>query len=234
VFVTVIRLAVAGVISLAGVARPATAADDQERIDAALASSSLRLLQAGFWSVGPGEQDGGFVSTCLGGLDAPGRLDQLPGEVARDVSNVYLFQPDAERSPEIGELLTVALITVDESSRDALDWFVLLLGSPETAECRHDEFMRARDDDPGSADVDVQVSVQPLADLGIGDASARVYMGILFSRGGAEQAVRYTFLVSRVDRTLVVVRSARFGNGPVSGIQPQAELAAIVRSLGSS
>ena len=228
------RIVTAGVISLTGVAGPATAGDEQGRIADALASSSLRLLEAGFWAVGPGEQDSAFVSACLGGVDAPGRLALLPGEVARGISKVYLYQPDADGSPQIGELLTVAVFTVDEPNRDTLDRFVLLLGSPDAAECRRDEFLRAQAADPGSAGVEAVVSVEATADLLVGDASSRVDVSILFTRLGDEQPVRYSYLVSRIDRTLVVLRSARFGPGPFSVVDPRAELSAVVETLAAA
>ena len=228
---TLAHLVVAGAVSLAGVSRP-TAADDQDRLSIALASSSLRMFEAGFWSVGPGTQDDDFVSACLGGIDAPGQLAPMPGEVARGVSNVYLYQADADGSPEDGELVTVALVAVDEANEATLDWFILLLGSDDTAACRRDEFLRAREQDPGSEQIETDVEADAARDLGIGDGSARLDLRIVFSRPGDVRPVHYTHLVGRVGRTLIVLRSATFGSGPFSGFDPQEELAAIAAELG--
>ena len=213
---------------------PVTAADEQSRLDDVLASSSLRMLQAGFWSVGPGTRDSAFVSACLGGVDAPGRLAPMPGEAARAVSNVYLYQPDADRAPEVGELMTVMTVTVGEGFESGLDWFIRLIGDDDTAGCRRDEFLLARANDPGSSGIDATVAADSTPDLGIGDSSARLDMRIVFSRRGDRQPVTYSYFVSRLGRTLVVLRAAWFGAGPFSGLDPQSELGAIVRELALS
>ena len=213
------------------VANPSvTAADDeQERIGLAVTSSSLRMLQAGFRAVGPGTRDSGFVSECLAGADSPGRLTPLPGEVARDVSDVYVYQPDSGGAPEVGELLTVAVFAVEEADALALGWFVMLLGHEETAVCRRDELLAAVENDPSSARA--RIETQATTGLAVGDASSRLDVRIVFSREGASQPVTHTFLVSRVGHTLVLLRSARFGAGPFSGFDPQVELAAIASEL---
>ena len=57
------------------------------------------------------------------------------------MSNVFLFQPDAVAQPEVGELVTMSIIAVDEASVESLEWFVLLLGSADTADCRRTEYL---------------------------------------------------------------------------------------------
>ena len=227
---TIVHVAVAGVLALAGVSRPASP-DDQQRVEEALASSSLRMLESDFWSVGSGTQDDDFVSRCLGGVDAPGRLDPMPGEVARGVSNVYLHQPDADARPEDGELVRIAVVVVDAASVSALDWFVVLLGDNDTAACRRDEFLAAAALDPGVEGIETAADADAVADIGIGDRSARLDLRITFSRQGSAREVHYTHLVGRVGSTLVVLSSAAFGAGPFSDFVPEAELAAIVAEL---
>ena len=230
---TLPHLVIAAMLSVAG----PTAADDQQRVSDALAASSLRMLQAGFWSVGPGTQDDDFVSACLGGVDAPGRLAPMPGEVARGVSNVYLHQPDSDARRQDGELVTVALVAVDPASASSLDWFVVLLGDDDTAACRRDEFLGAAEVDAGAEGFDAVAVAEATRDLGIGDGSARLDLTITFSRTGTVREVRhvvYTYVVSRVGTTLVVLATATFGDGPFSGLDPEAEVAAIAADLAAA
>jgi hypothetical protein len=209
-------------------------ADDQRRVDEVVAASSLRMLESDFWSVGLGTQDDDFVSACLGGVDSPGRLAPMPGEVARGVSNVYLHQPDADARPEDGELVRLAVVVVDAANVSALDWFVVLLGDDETAECRRDEFLAAVELEPGVADLETAVDGDAVADIGIGERSARLDLRITFSAPGSARQVHYTHLVGRSGNTLVVLSSATFGPGPFSDFDPETELAAIVAGLGGT
>lgn len=229
---TVLNLAVAATFSLAGAASEPNG--EQERVSDALANSSLRLLRSGFWSVGHGTEDQGFVSACLAGLDSPGRLPPVPGEIARGVSNVYLYQPDAAGRPAVGELVTVSVITVDGANSSALDWFVILLGDDETADCRREEYLRALEVDPGAEGLTTEVEADATRDVGIGDASARLDLVIEFSRGSDVQPVRHAYVVSRTASTVVVLRWAAYGPGPFSGFDAQAEVAAIIAELASA
>lgn len=228
------RLRLAGLLAaglMVGTVATPDVADDEDRVGDALAESSIRMLQAGLSAAGPGTRDTEFVSGCLGGLDAPGRLPSLPGETARGVSNVYLFRPDAEAAPEVGELFTVAVVAVDEADRPAIDQLVLLLGDPETARCRRMEFLDGADAVTSAADADPVVEVETLPDLGIADASARFDMQIVFTSNGREHRVAYSYLAARAGRMLVLLRLATFGDGRHSGIDAQTELTAIVESL---
>lgn len=222
---------VVGAVALSSSLAPATSGGtDQDRLSNALAASSIRALQAGFWSVGPGTRDAEFVSGCLGGIDAPGRLPPFPGETARAVSNVYLFQPDGDAAPDVGELLTVAVIAVDDASASSLDWSVFVLGRTDTADCRRTEYLNS----PEAASVPdglPTVDVTATPDLGIADASSRLDMHIVFTASGTQHRVAYSYLAARLGRMLVVVRLATFGDGPFSGVDAQAELGAIVESL---
>lgn len=221
---------VAGVVTLSG-GHALAAAGDQGHIDNALSASSVRLLETGFWSVGPGTRDIDFVSTCLGGLDSPGRLAPFLGETARAVSNVYLFQPDATADPNIGELFTMSIIAVDKANERSLEWFVLLLGSAESADCRRTEYLS--NPAVGSEPSDLAPTVDAVAtpDLGIGSGSSRLDMHIVFTSAGVQHRVAYSYLVTRTERELVALRIASFGDGPFSGIDAEAELAATVESL---
>lgn len=225
------HLAVAGALALAGSSRPA-AANDQQRVSDALASSSLRMLESDFWSVGSGTQDDDFVSACLGGVDAPGQLAPMPGERARGVSNVYLHQPDADARPEDGELVRIAVMAVDDANVSGLDWFVVLLGDDDTASCRRDEFLGAVQLDPGTEGLETAVEGDAVADLGIGERSARLDLRITFTRPGSARQLHYAHLVGRVGNTLVVLSVSTFGAGPFSGFDPETELAALVAELG--
>ncbi len=221
---------VAGFVALSSGLAPAVAGD-QDHVDNALSASSIRLLEAGFWAVGPGTRDTGFVSTCLGGLDSPGRLEPFLGETARAVSNVFLFQPDAAAAPDVGELLTMSIIAVDEASEATLESFVLLLGSADTADCRRTEYLSipAAGAAPSVPAPTVEVVATP--DLGVGTGSSRLDMHIVFTSAGVRHRVAYSYLVTRTERELVVLRIASFGDGPFSGIDAEAELAATVESL---
>jgi hypothetical protein len=223
-----------GATALASGLAPTTAGDgDQDRIGDALSASSIRVLQAGFWSVGPGTRDADFVSSCLGGLDSPGRLAPFPDETARGVSNVYLYQPDADTTPEVGELLTVAVVSVDEASRLGLDWFVLLLGSTNTAECRREEFLAANASGQAQPDVTVAIDAAATPELAVGDAASRLDLHLVFTQGAERNVVTHSYLVARTGRTLVVMRHSTFGAGPFTGLDPVAELGAIVASIDS-
>lgn len=223
----------AGLIALSGGGAPRAAAD-QDHIANALAASSLRVLEAGYWSVGPGTRDVDFVSSCLGGLDSPGRLAPLPGETARAVSNVYLFQPDADNAPDVGELLTVAIVAVDVASETSLDWFVLLLGSADTADCRRTEYLSSPEAGAQAGAQAPTVDVVARPNLGRGTASSRLDMNIVFTSEGVQHRVAYSYLVARTDRQLVAMRVASFGEGPFSGLDAAAELAAIIASLNAA
>lgn len=223
---------VVGVLALTGGTALATADEtDQDHVADAIAASSIRVLRAGFWSVGPGTRDSDFVSSCLGGMDSPGRLAPFPGETARAVSNVYLYQPDADIAPDEGELLTAAIIAVDGANESSLDWFVFMLGQTDTAECRRDEYLSNPAATAESADGAPTIEVTATPGLGIADESSRLDMDIVFSVASVQHRVAYSFLVARTGRILVVMRVATFGDGPFSGVDAETELAAIVESL---
>lgn len=190
------------------------------------------MLESDFWSVGSGTQDDDFVSACLGGVDSPGQLAPMPGELARGVSNVYLHQPDADGRPEDGELVRIAVVAVDAASVSALDWFVVLVGDDDTAACRREEFLGAVELEPSAEGLETVVEGDAVADLGIGERSARLDLRVTFSRPGSARQVRYSHLVGRVENTLVVLSSATFGGGPFSGFDPESEMAALVAELG--
>lgn len=229
------RLASAFVVGLVvvsgGLSAGATSVDDQGGVDNALAASAIRMLQAGFWSAGPGTRESNFVSGCLGGLDSPGQFPPVEGETARAVSNVYLFQPDAALAPTVGELVTSAVVTVDDAYQPGLDWFVLLIGAQETAECRRTEYLDSPD--VGAADVAPDVEVVATSGLGIADASSRLDMDIVFTTAGVQHRVAYSYLVARSGRALVIVRTATYGDESSSGFDPQVELASIADFVGA-
>ena len=69
------------------------------------------------------------------------------------------------------------------------------------------------------------------ADVGVGDASARLDFAVSVSYEGAEFAVASTFAAARVDRSLVVVVAGGSGSA-AAGLDPIAELAAMVDTFG--
>ena len=84
-------------------------------------------------------EDGGF-GDCFGGFDLYLENTELRvgGETARAYSDQFTFTDDGPVSTEtIADFANAAalVITVDESSVDALDTFVAQLGSSETTEC---------------------------------------------------------------------------------------------------
>jgi hypothetical protein len=81
------------------------------------------------------------------------------------------------------------------------------------------------------ADLETAVDGDAVADIGIGERSARLDLRITFSAPGSARQVHYTHLVGRSGNTLVVLSSATFGPGPFSDFDPETELAAIVAEL---
>jgi hypothetical protein len=208
--------------------------DDQAAADAAVAVFNERLTEAGWTSHGPLTQSGGpeageesLFGPCLGGfeqyLDYPDR--HFDGETARASSDD--FERAGDDPAEAGNAGAVVL-TATETAVGVLDTFVERLGAADTAACiaQLDSFASTSDDAWS-----VETTVTNDADLGVGDASARLDIGVAMALEGSELTSAATFAAARVDRSLVVV--AIGGSGPaLLGLDPVTELAAIVATFG--
>jgi hypothetical protein len=105
-----------------------------------------------------------------------------------------------------------------------LDSFVAQLGAEETLACI------AEQSEFASVDVDdssVELTMSNEANVGVGDASARLDFSVTMDYQGSDLSTSATFAAARVDRTLVVVAAGGSGAG-ASSLDPVAELAAMV------
>jgi hypothetical protein len=220
-----------------GVLGPFTAVvdpDDQAAADAAVAVFNDRLADAGWTSQGPLTHSGASAAgeesvfgPCVGGfdqyLDYPDR--HFDGETARASSDD--FERAGDDPTEAGNAGAVVL-TATETAVGVLDTFVERLGAPDTAACiaQLESFASTSEDEWS-----VETTVTNDADLGVGDASARLDIHVAMALEGSELTSAATFAAARVDRSLVVV--AIGGSGPaVLGLDPVTELAAIVATFG--
>lgn len=167
-----------GVVGTSG-----AAADDQTRIDEAMAALNTRLTDAGWTSQGPQdgalEDDGDAMEDeessatdeqfeeCLGELSTvfDNSDEMFPGETARGYSDEFAFElpsagPDTTDvfSFDLDEEETVAgfALSVDEASVPTLSTFVELVGSEATGECLQDALeteMAAAS--PGTDEIDI-------------------------------------------------------------------------------
>ena len=204
-------------------------ADDQAAADAAVALFNDRLTQAEWTSTGPftesepDETEETEFGTCLNGFEL--YLDytdvRLDGETARAFSHNFEF---ASREPTptdtVGDYgyAGAVVITTDESAVATLDTFVAQLGDPDTVGCMMDQ--------PAFDEI-TDVAITNQADVGVGDASARLDLAASMSYEGGELTTAATFAAARVDRSLVVVVAGGSGTA-ASALDPIAELAAMV------
>jgi hypothetical protein len=223
-----------------GLAVPtATDAEDQAAADDAVAVFNERLTDAGWTSTGPPEvQDssdfeGGGFGDCFGGFDLYLENTELrvDGETARAYSDQFTFTGEGPETTEaIADFANAAalVITVDESSVEALDTFVAQLGSSETTECLSalPEFEEVAE---GDMTVDVEWATE--SELGVGESSARFTASIDTSGAAGDFSFDLSYDVARVDRSLVLVLYGSSGASPVE-LDTAAELDAMVDALG--
>lgn len=211
--------------------------DDQAAADAAVAGFNQRLTDAGWSSTGPftqsapegDEAEQTEFGSCLNGFER--YLDytdvHFESETARAFSdNFELEGGDPLGTDPLGGDYGYAgavVLTAEQPAVGILDTFVEQLGAEGTVACMSEQRVLA------SVPEDVTISNE--GDLGVGDASARLDLAVTMSYDGREFANTATFAAARVDRSLVVLVVGQTGGG-VGQLDPVAELAAMVDSLG--
>jgi hypothetical protein len=214
---------------------PATVdADDQAAADAAVGVFNDRLTRAGWTSTGPftksepedGEEETEFGG-CLNGFET--YLDytdvHFEGETARAFSdNFEIDSGEPASTGPIGDYgyAGAVVLTADAAAVGLLDTFVAQLGDPDTVTCMTEQ--------PTFEEV-TDVSITNAADIGVGDASARLDFALSVSVEDAKFATEATFAAARVDRSLVVVVAGGSGSA-AANLDPIAELAAMVDTFG--
>jgi hypothetical protein len=234
----------------AGVA--VAAASEQASADAAIAQFGDRMTAAGFVSEGPsdsgtdGEQsdmDDDVFEGCLGQFQSIVDMndDSMAGVTARAESDTYSFAPPPTSTDVLSfslneDTMEAVIVTVDAEHTDELDDFVALLGSDDAAQCLEDAFAAEMAPDPSSPDasleppMDASVDVAATPDLGIGDASSRFDLDMSATVMGFPLDFGFSILAARTGRSLVFVGYST-GAEPLSTIDPQAELQALVDAL---
>jgi hypothetical protein len=208
--------------------------DDQAAADAAVAVFNERLTDAGWTSHGPLMQsapsqgaDQSLFGTCLGGfeqyLDYTDR--HFDGETARAVSDDFEL---VTGDPDESGTAAAVVLTATDAGVGILDSFVERLGAPETVACVSQLTSFAPTSDAQSS---LAATVTTDSDVGVGDSSARLDIRVAMTYQGNELTSSATFAASRLDRSLVVVAVGRSGAAGL-GLDPVAELAAIVATLG--
>ena len=220
-------------LGASGVVSASAAPNDQSTADAAVTVFNERLTAAGWSSTGPftqaepeGEETTEFGG-CLNGFER--YLDytdvNFEGETARAFShNFELVSSEPEPTDPVGDhgYAGAVVLTADDSAVGLLDTFVLQLGDPDTVTCMMQQ--------PAFDEI-TDMTVSNEADVGVGDASARLDVAVSVSYEGAEFAVASTFAAAHVDRSLLVVVAGGSGSA-AAGLDPIAELAAMVDTYG--
>ena len=116
-----------------------------------------------------------------------------------------------------------------------------MIGSPELVECVEQSF--AEDMAPGFehrfrrtavTESRSEYTIENEADLGVGDTSASLRIAFDSEIMGEPFQFDTTMYFAQVDRTLVGVLTGHSGSiEPVSGLDPLAELAALVEDVGA-
>ena len=106
--------------------------------------------------------------------------------------------------------------------------FVEQLGAEETVTCIAGlPAFQSMDDDATT----LEVAITNEANVGVGDASARLDFSLTVAYEGTDITTSATFAAARVDRTVVVVAAGGSGSA-ASSLDAVAELAAMVDTYG--
>ena len=189
---------------------------------------------------------------CFGAL-AP-LLDNTSGDVegqtARAVSDNYTFTAAPTTAATTGvfdmgpaqDMVAAGVITVDDAHTQLLDQFVSQLTSPDTAACIEGEIAETSAITmptipeltgvslPDLSSMIPQIDVHATPDLGVGDASGRLDLGISSNMLGIPIDLDVSLLLARTGNSLVYIAYST-GAEPVSTLDPQAELQAVVDAL---
>ncbi len=229
----------------------ATAADDQAIADAAIAAFTDRVTAAGWVSEGPTELDAETTDDELFEECEQEYLalqavfsGEFEGETAQTYSDEFVFVPEDSVpatteefvfSIDDEEFVAAFVVSVDDDHRDELVMLVDQIGSPELVECAEQSFAEdmATEASTATSELPIEYTIENDADLGVGDTSASLRIGIDSEMVGGEPfQFDTTMYFAQVDRTLVGVLSGRSGSiDPVSGLDPLAELATLVEDV---
>jgi hypothetical protein len=244
-------------VATTGAPHVGASADDQARLDAAIAGFEQRMTNAGWTSQAPADDDDGAsidldidemseedaaFAECFGELGVPveGDLEELPGETARSESDDYAFVETSEASETTelfsfdfdGETISAFAVSVDESELATVERFVEVFGAKETADCLQSAFdsLMAGEIEGADVPVDFDVEVTTASDLGIGDQNARFELSLSGEVMGFSVDTVTQLVMSRVGSDLVAVAYVALGEA-VSGIDPVEELQLLVDEL---
>jgi hypothetical protein len=225
------------------------AADDQQRLDAAMDAFDDRMTAAGWESQGPPPEDDDdafgagdeVVAECL---DELAELfedlndNEFPGQVAMSTSDEFSFVPadapatTAEFSLDVsGETTSAVSATVDDANVASVTQYIDVLGSKETGDCLRQAMEASMEAESEDSDIpfEFEFNVSTEGNLGIGDHSAALSYELsavfIVPISFAAEAV---FAQSGNDFAAVV---HVVEGEPQSGFDPRAELQTIVDSL---
>jgi hypothetical protein len=225
------------------------AADDQERLDAAIEAFNDRMAAAGWESEGPPDEEDEELTTgdaafteCLDGLadlfenfDA----DEFPGQVAASTSDEFTYVPapdgpatTAEFSFDLTEETVSAFsATVDDANVGTVTQYIEIIGSKDTGDCMRQAMEAELEAESEDSDVPVELdlNVSNEGDLGIGDHSAAFgfELSTVFI---VPITVDAEIVFAQVGNDFVGVAHLVAGDS-ASGFDPRAELQTIVDSL---
>jgi hypothetical protein len=232
----ILSLAVAAVAIGAG---PASFdPDDQTAAEAAVAVFNERLMDGGWTSTGPvaptepGDPSESEFGDCLGGFEL--YLDnselRFDGETARAFSDNFEM-PGADPPTESGlgdfGFAGAIVFVADDVGVGFLDTFVERLGDADTVSCIGAlPAFASIPDEPA-----VSASITNVADLGVGEASARLDISLSTTTEAGELTYSLTFAAARTGPALAVVAAGGTGDTELP-VDPVAELEVLVGSLG--
>ena len=192
-----------------------------------------------------------MMAECFGDLPAVFEdlegSEEFPGQTATSSSDEFTFPaPTTDTAttdsmfsiPDEEELMAMAL-SVDEAHVDLVGDFVDALGAKETSECMK-EAMEAdltvdgETTDPLEALFEFEVDVTTLGDLGVGEDSAQMAFAMSVNMFGQQIDFVGTMVFAGVGNDLIGLIHYTTGTAePRSGLDPVAELQAIVDSISS-
>jgi hypothetical protein len=226
------------------------AADEQERLDAAMEAFNERMTAAGWESQGPPEdEDEEFTAgdeaftECLGELaDLFENFDaeEFPGQIAASTSDEFTYAPDTD-GPATTEEFSFDLTeetasafgaTVDDASAATITQYIEVMGAKKTGDCmlRAMEAEMEADTEDSDVPVEFDVNVSTESDLGIGDHSA-VFGFELSTVFIVPITIDAEVVFAQVGNDFVGIAHLVAGES-TSGFDPRVELQSIVDSLG--
>ena len=241
---SIVTAAVIGGAGLAASGSVSASAEDQAAADAAIAGFNERLTEAGGESSGPPdttpidpeeyvEENPG--SECFGefatGLDPGGHVE---GETARADSDHFSL-PGDEGTDEID----AGVVVVDEEHEDAIREFVEKLGTEELATCLEEAFAAMIEAEAAAAEEASEttladdfgsIEVEAESDIGVGDASAHVRIGTVFTYDDVTYESNLDVYAAVSGRSLAAITVAT-EEEPATDFDPVAELEALLEAL---